>query len=116
MLNFQVMNNTEEKELLLGILPAGYSYKVIQYEIHGNSVDDFKFELETRVDVSEKENVKSFLSDFNESSRCTFNIQDGKADRSTDNENARRVLQGFRKCCLNVFSKDNENRKPLQSG
>ena len=38
MLKFQIMNDTEEKELLLGILPAGYSYKFIEYEIHETEV------------------------------------------------------------------------------
>ena len=56
------MNDTEEKELLLGILPAGYSYKFIEYEIHEKSVHEFQFELGTRVNVSKKENHFSQIS------------------------------------------------------
>ena len=109
------MSKTEEEELLLGILPQGYSYQFTRYKIHQHSGDEVQFTLEMRVNVCDQNNVKLFLSELNDSSHCTFNIKSGKPDRASDSDKARRVLTGFRKCCMNV-SNDKENRKPQQAG
>jgi hypothetical protein len=107
----------EEEELLLATLPGEYKYKVIRYELHENNLNDVKFTLETRVNVCDKSDVKVFLAKLNESSCCTFNVQSGKPDRSSDSATARRVLTGFRKCCMNIAgSEDKENKQPLQPG
>ena len=87
------MSNTEDEELILGVLPQGYSYQFSHHKIHQQNGDEVQFTLETRVNVCDQNNVKLFLSDLNKSSHCTFNIQSGKPDRASK---ARRVLSGFR--------------------
>ena len=70
-------------------------------------------EIELRVNVSSEENVKKFLSDFNTSSGCSFNVQSGRPDKNPKGDNARSQLPGYRKCCLNVShceGKDNQEK------
>ena len=69
------MPNTEEEEFLLGVLLPGYFYQFSQYKIHQHSGDEIKFTFENRVNGCDHKFFKLFLSDFNESSHCTFNIQ-----------------------------------------
>ena len=107
----------EEELLLLAFLPGEFEYKFISYKIHENNFQDVKFTLETRVNVCDRNSVKMFLSKLNDSSCCTFNVQSGRPDRSSDSPSARRLMNGFRKCCMNVSSsEDKENKQPLQPG
>ena len=53
-LNFQITTNTEEKELLLDILP-------VYYKLHKYIRTNLNF-VETRFNACKKENVKLFLA------------------------------------------------------
>ena len=95
-------------DLLDSFLPQGFQYKVISSEFVGASsstFDQVNFNLIFRVDVSSIESVKHFLRELNKSSGCTFNIKHGRQDKKPSGEKARCSFSGFRKCCLNVFSK-----------
>ena len=52
--------------------------------MHQHSGDEINFTPKTRINVCEQENVKLTLSDFNESSPCIYNVQNGKPDRSSE--------------------------------
>ena len=92
------MPNTEEEDILLNVLLPGYFYQFSQYKIHQHSGDEIKFALKTRVNVCEQKNVKLNMLDFNESSCCTFDIQSGKPDRSSES-----IL--YKVCCGNKIPK-----------
>ena len=51
-----------------------------------NCLEDIQYLLEVRVNVRDQASVKAFLSEFNESSNCTFNMQSGKPDRVSEAE------------------------------
>ena len=74
------MTNEQEEELLLSILPGEYEYKFGSYNVGQNSLKDIKFNIEARVNISNKKGLKLFLKQFNESSGCTFNIKSGRPD------------------------------------
>ena len=75
-INLYIMPNTEEEEISLGVSPPGIFISSVK-----TSGDEIKFTLKSG--CLWPKNVKLFLSDFNESNRCTFNIQSGKPDRSS---------------------------------
>ena len=56
------MHKDEEEILLKAMLPEGYSYKFLKYELQPNNLQEIKFSLETRVNVSQQTSVKQFLS------------------------------------------------------
>ena len=60
------------------VYPKGISISSVKTSIH-----EIKFTLKTIVNLYYQKYMKLFLSDFNESNRCTFNIQSGKPDRSS---------------------------------
>ena len=66
-----------------------------------------------RVNVQDQASVKAFLSEFNESSNCTFNMQSGKPDRVSEAEAQRCKYSGYIKCCMKVVCSD---KKELQLG
>ena len=70
-------------------------------------------DLEFRVNVNSEKEVKTFLSDLNSSTCCSFIIQSGRQDRRPKGDKARSSLRGYRKCCLNVsHSEGKESRQP----
>jgi hypothetical protein len=69
------MEKEEEEILLLAMLPEGNSYKLVNYKLEQNNLQEMKFCLEARVNVSNQCNVKLFLSELNHSTGCTFNMQ-----------------------------------------
>ena len=72
-----------------------------------------KYNFELRVNVNDKAGVNTFLQKFYETSGCTFNIQAGRQDKSSEAESARSKLRGFRKCSMNVCEKQGkENKQP----
>ena len=105
--------NNEERELLLGLLPANYNYRIEKQEIKQSDHNNLQFDLEVRVNVKTVNGVKSFLSELNDSVGCTFNVKSGRPDRTQDSSTARSQYRGYRKCCMNVMSsEDKENRQP----
>ena len=86
------MPNTEEEQFLLGVLPPGYFYQFSQ--------DMWEWDQIYSQDKSEclwPKNLKLILSDFNESNCCTFDIQSGKLDRSSES-----IL--YKVCCGSKIS------------
>ena len=61
------------------VYPQGISISSVKTCIY-----EIKFTLKTKVNLYYQKYMKLFLSDFNESNRCTFNIQSGKPDRSSE--------------------------------
>ena len=47
--------------------------------------------------MANKDEVKTFLQEFYQSSGCTFNMQTGRQDRFLDTATARAKLRGFSK-------------------
>ena len=75
--------------------------------------DCVKFCIEMRVNVANKDEVKTFLQEFYQSSGCTFNMQTGRQDRFLDTATARAKLRGHRKCIMTVCEKNwKENKQP----
>ena len=66
---------------------------------------EVNFDIELRVDVSSEDGVKTFLSELNESSGCTFNVKTGRPDKRPIGEKSRSTFRGYRKCCMNVAAK-----------
>ena len=97
--------------MLKAMLPEGYSYKFLKYELQTNNLQEIKFSLEARVNVSQQTSVDQFLSALNESTGCTFNIQTGRPDNNKEGTRAKCI--GFRKCSMNVAS---SGKKELQPG
>ena len=73
-----------------------------------------KFDLDVRVNVSSEQAVKQFLSELNTSTGCTFNVMNGRPDKSAGGVGARCGYRGYRKCAMNVCGSD--NRKSRQPG
>ena len=93
------------------LLPDDYDYKAIKCEVLNNEETNPKFVTEFRVNVLTEQELKTFLSKLNISSGCTFNVKQGRADKKCNT--SRTSYRGFRKCCLNVFHKEEkENRQP----
>ena len=105
------MQKEEQETLLQAMLPEHYRYKFLKYNMQQNNLQEIKFCLETRVDVSNQNSVKQFLSELNESTGCTFNIQSGRPDNNKESHRAK--CSGFRKCCMKVAS---SGKKELQPG
>ena len=106
----------DEGECIKDLLPENYEYKIITYKIEEQTEQNIVFNVELRVNVKTEQETKVFLSDFNTSSGCTFNIQSGRQDRHQDGNNARSKYRGYRKCCMNVStSHDKENRQPSKN-
>ena len=72
---------------------------------------DFRFDLEFRVNAVSEVNVKSFLSQLNKSTCCTFNILSGRQDKRQYGAKAASSLRGYRKCAHNVVSPISRSRK-----
>ena len=106
------MEPEEKENLLLAMLPEGYQYKFVHYELEQNNLEEIRFSLEARVNVTEQKGVKLFLSQLNQSTGCTFNLQSGRPDRVSDGHRAR--YSGHRKCCMKVMA--GKGRKELQPG
>ena len=102
--------------MLQALLPDKYEYKIVNHKMNHNDIQDINFCLEIRVNVRDQNDVKLFLSHLSESTGCTFNVQSGRPDRSSDSPTARSKYSGFRKCCMNVAgnagSTEKENRQP----
>ena len=95
------------------LLPEGYEYKVIKCEVYNSDETNPKFLTEIRANVNSQQDVKEFLSKFNSSSGCSFNVMSGRQDRRCDTAAAKARYRGFRKCCLNVCHKEGkENKQP----
>ena len=63
--------------------------------------------------MANKDEVKTFLQEFYQSSGCTFNMQTGRQDRFLDTATARAKLRGHRKCIMTVCEKNwKENKQP----
>ena len=67
-----------------------------------NCLEEIQYLLEVRVNIRDQASVKALLSDFNESSNCTFNMQSGKPDRVSEAEEQRCKYSGSIKCCMKV--------------
>ena len=74
------MEKEEQETLLQAMLPESYKYKFLKYNMQQNNLQEIKFWLETRVNVSNQDSVKKFLAELNESTGCTFNTQSGRPD------------------------------------
>ena len=109
-------NNISENEvadLVNKMFPEDYYYKVIKCENLVINSSGVKYNIELRVNVNDKAGVNTFLQKFYETSGCTFNIQAGRQDKSSEAESARSKLRGFRKCSMNVCEKQGkENKQP----
>ena len=69
-------------KVVLDLLPPGYGYHVVTFEINDNKCDNnSKFILEVRVDTKAEVEVTQFLSSFNQSSSCTFNLKNSRQYR-----------------------------------
>ena len=77
-----------DKEWIKDILPLGYDYKLIKWEIASTTSDtnDLKFDFEFRVNVDNEESVFKLINDFNVSSGCTYNVKTGRQDRRQSGE------------------------------
>ena len=66
------MEPDKKENLLLAMLPEGYNYKFVNYELEHNNLEEIKFSLEARINVTEEKGVKVFLSQLSIccSSRC----------------------------------------------
>ena len=74
---------------------------------------DFRFDLEFRVNAVSEVDVKSFLSQLNKSTCCTFNISSGRQDKRQYGAKAASSLRGYRKCAHNVAtSADRGDKQP----
>ena len=84
-----------EDEVVLDLLPPGYVYKVVTFEINNNQRgNNSEFILEVRVDAKAEVEVKQFLSSFNQRSSCTFNLKNGRQDRRQKGGNTLSQLHG----------------------
>ena len=101
----------EADSLVTDFFPTDYGYKVVNSIVTEQNEQNVKFDIEIRVNVNTQEGVKLFLSQFNQSSQCTFNQQSGRPDKSESGTNPRSSYRGFRKCCLNVSHSDSKKDK-----
>ena len=101
------------EDIMKHLFPTNYEYKVLDHNVTEYTDQNVSCEIELRVNVSSKDNVKKFLSDFNTSTSCSFNMQSGRQDKHPKGDNARSQFRGYRKCCLNVLHREGkENRQP----
>ena len=92
------MASVENTECLLkDFFPTNYEYKVVRSGVTEHTGLNVKFDIELRVNVNMEEGVKTFLSDFNKSSQCTFNMRSGRQDRS-QSFNLQRVQEMLHEC------------------
>ena len=86
----------------------------LNHKLEENTLEEIKYLLEVRVNVRDQASVKVFLSEFNESTYCTFNMQSGKPDRVSEAEAQRCKYKysGYRKCCMKVVG---SGKKELRS-
>ena len=75
--------------LLKDFFPPEYESMVVSHVIGDNLVQDVNFDMEVRVNVDSKEGVINFLAQLNQSTQCTFNIQNGRQDKAQSGHNAR---------------------------
>ena len=61
------MQKEEEENLIQAMLPDGYNYKFVKYELEQNDLEEIKFCLEARVNVSNQTHVKQFVAELNQS-------------------------------------------------
>ena len=107
------MNERAVADLINGMFPEDYEYKVVKCDKLEIDSANVKFELELRVDVTETAGAQVFLDKFYQTSGCTFNMQSGRQDKSSDSLTARSKVRGFRKCSVNVCEKQGkENKHP----
>ena len=101
------------EDLVKNLLPDNYKYKVLSHNVTEYSEKTISCDIEFRVNVTSEETVKTFLSDLNISTGCSYNIQSGRQDKRPTGDNARTQIRGYRKCCLNVsHCEGKENRQP----
>ena len=94
------------------LLPPTYRYKLIAINVKEYG-ENIKCDIETRVDVETVSEVKTFLSELNTSTGCTFNVKTGRPDRQGQGLKPRIQYGGYRKCCMQVAHDENkENRHP----
>ena len=67
------MNENEVSDLINEMFPESYEFKVLSCENFEFGTDCVKFCIEMRVNVANKDEVKTFLQEFYQSSGCTFN-------------------------------------------
>ena len=107
------MNERAVADLINGMFPEDYEYKVVKCDKLEIDSANVKFELELRVDVTETAGAQVFLDKFYQTSGCTFNIQSGRQDKTSDSLTAQSKVRGFRKCSMNVCEKQGkENKNP----
>ena len=94
------MSENEVADLVNEMFPEDSYYKVIKCENLVINSSGVKYNIELRVNVNDKAGVNTFLQKFYETSGCTFNIQAGRQDKSSEAESARSTLRGFRKCSI----------------
>ena len=78
-------------------VPESYEFKVLSCENCALRTDCVKFCIEMRVNVANKDEVKTFLQEFYQSSGCTFNMKSSRQDKFLDTATARAKLRGFSK-------------------
>ena len=83
------------------LLPPTYRYKLIAFNVKEYG-ENIKCDIETRVDVETVSEVKTFLSELNTSTGCTFNVKTGRPDRQGQGLKPRIQYGGYRKCCMQV--------------
>ena len=82
-------------EVVLDLLPSGYGYKVVTFEINDNQCDNnSKFIFEVRVDA------QAVFVFFQQRSSCTFTLKNGHQDRKQKDGNTLSQLLGYRICCM----------------
>ena len=92
-------------DVVRDLMPPDFEYKIVTCQVLDVSENSLKFDLEVRVDVKTEAEVKLFLSSFNTSSGCSFNLQGGRADkRQAAGGRSLSQVRGFRKCCLKLTS------------
>ena len=90
------------EDLVKNLLPDNYKYKVLSHNVTEYSEKNISCVIEFRVNVTSEDTVKTFLSNLNISTGCSYNIQSGRQDKRPTGDNARTQISGYRKCCLNV--------------
>ena len=76
-------------DLMKNLLPERYLYKLIFHHVNEYTENTISCDLEFRVNVNSEKEVKTFLSDLNSSTCCSFNIQSGRQDRRPKGDKAR---------------------------
>ena len=92
------------------LLPESFNYEIVSFKA-AEGMGDFRFDLEFRVNAVSEVDVKSFLSQLNKSTCCTFNILSGRQDKRQYRAKAASSLRGYRKCAHNVVTPISRSRK-----